>query len=176
MPNQFQQRRWFIPAEGISRTVIYADINRYLGPDATVIPGEQEGISGYIIQAARTLTTEMIQDLKLDSSRWKQECGVEEFRDPVLQTHRSRVYYEESASGGNGTVKDSKYPIATGGGKQYALSSTYSQSESAVPKEQDLSNPRDTGANLKPESGTDELSALELPTSAIANKLDEQNA
>lgn len=33
------QRTWFIPADGIDRQVINADIQRYLGPDATVRPG-----------------------------------------------------------------------------------------------------------------------------------------
>ncbi|KAH7112860.1 hypothetical protein B0J11DRAFT_446611 [Dendryphion nanum] len=58
--------RWWIPSEGIARVVISADIQRYLGPDAV-------GIPGYWITAPRTLTTEMIQDLKLDTQRWEQE-------------------------------------------------------------------------------------------------------
>jgi hypothetical protein len=33
-------RQWFIPAEGIERQVISADIQRYLGNDATVRPGQ----------------------------------------------------------------------------------------------------------------------------------------
>jgi hypothetical protein len=32
--------RWWIPAEGIRRDVIQADIQRYLGPEAVVRPGE----------------------------------------------------------------------------------------------------------------------------------------
>lgn len=32
--------RWWIPADGIKEDVIYADIQRYLGPDARVIAGE----------------------------------------------------------------------------------------------------------------------------------------
>ena len=32
-------RQWFVPAEGIDRHVISADIQRYLGNDATVRPG-----------------------------------------------------------------------------------------------------------------------------------------
>jgi hypothetical protein len=31
--------RWWIPADGIRRDVIQADIQRYLGPDALVRPG-----------------------------------------------------------------------------------------------------------------------------------------
>lgn len=36
-------RQWFIPDDGIDRTVISADIQRYLGNDATVRPGMGTG-------------------------------------------------------------------------------------------------------------------------------------
>ena len=36
-------RQWFQPGEGIAREVITADIQRYLGPDALVRPGEGTG-------------------------------------------------------------------------------------------------------------------------------------
>lgn len=39
MPAQEIARQWFIPGEGIDRHVISADIQRYLGNDATVRPG-----------------------------------------------------------------------------------------------------------------------------------------
>lgn len=40
MPPQGEvARQWFIPGEGIDRGVITADIQRYLGNDATVRPG-----------------------------------------------------------------------------------------------------------------------------------------
>ncbi|EUC27669.1 hypothetical protein COCCADRAFT_49060, partial [Bipolaris zeicola 26-R-13] len=58
--------QWFVPGEGIAREVITADIQRYLGPDAL-------GQPGYWITAYRTLTSQMIQDLKMDSQRWQQE-------------------------------------------------------------------------------------------------------
>ncbi|CAO2654797.1 Nn.00g115300.m01.CDS01 [Neocucurbitaria sp. VM-36] len=74
-----RSNQWWIPGEGISRAVIAADIQRYLGPDALVRPGigtgENEGQPGYWITAYRTLTTQMIQDLKMDSQRWEQEKG-----------------------------------------------------------------------------------------------------
>lgn len=35
--------RWWIPADGISREVIQADIQRYLGPEAVVRPGGGTG-------------------------------------------------------------------------------------------------------------------------------------
>lgn len=38
MPQEIA-RQWFIPGEGIDRHVISADIQRYLGNDATVRPG-----------------------------------------------------------------------------------------------------------------------------------------
>lgn len=44
MPPQGEvARQWFIPGEGIDRTVISADIQRYLGNDATVRPGVGTG-------------------------------------------------------------------------------------------------------------------------------------
>jgi hypothetical protein len=37
-------RQWFVPGEGIERQVISADIQRYLGNDATVRPGAGTGV------------------------------------------------------------------------------------------------------------------------------------
>lgn len=34
-------RNWFVPKDGISREVISADIQRFLGNDATVRPGKE---------------------------------------------------------------------------------------------------------------------------------------
>ncbi|KAI7182670.1 hypothetical protein KC352_g23114, partial [Hortaea werneckii] len=52
-------RQWFVPGDGIDRHVISADIQRYLGNDATVRPGvgtgQDEGIHGYWIKAYRNL-------------------------------------------------------------------------------------------------------------------------
>ena len=39
MPGGELARQWFIPGQGIDRHVITADIQRYLGNDATVRPG-----------------------------------------------------------------------------------------------------------------------------------------
>ncbi|KAF1986379.1 hypothetical protein K402DRAFT_88106 [Aulographum hederae CBS 113979] len=63
----------FIPESGIDRVVITADIQRYLGPDASVQPGKHGGIHGYWITAVSRLTPAMIQDLQADSVRWKAE-------------------------------------------------------------------------------------------------------
>jgi hypothetical protein len=72
--------QWFIPGDGITREVITADITRYLGPDALVRPGigsgEFHGQAGYWITAYRSLTPEMIQDLKMDSRRWSAERAL----------------------------------------------------------------------------------------------------
>lgn len=80
MPGDHILRNWFVPGEGIARQVISADIQRYLGNDATVRPGtntvdEEEvciglvgspsavrslipvQVSGYWIRAYRNLTT-----------------------------------------------------------------------------------------------------------------------
>lgn len=100
--------RWWIPSEGIARVVISADIQRYLGQDAVVKPGDgiqnNEGIPGYWITAPRTLTSEMIQDLKQDTQRWEmeqREAGRRgEQQNPssyeASATYRSRQYYGPS--------------------------------------------------------------------------------
>ena len=41
MPGEIA-RSWFVPGEGIDRHVISADIQRYLGNDATVRPGDNQ--------------------------------------------------------------------------------------------------------------------------------------
>ncbi|PNS20266.1 hypothetical protein CAC42_5716 [Sphaceloma murrayae] len=58
-------RDWFLPEDGIRREVISADIQSFLGNDATV--------NGYWIRAYRNLTSNMIADLKHKSSKWDQE-------------------------------------------------------------------------------------------------------
>ena len=51
---------WFVPGDGIDRDVISANIQKYLGNDATSRPGvgtgENAGIRGYWIKAYRNLT------------------------------------------------------------------------------------------------------------------------
>lgn len=46
--------RWWIPSEGISREVIQADIQRYLGNEAVVRPGNGQGINEVWENAARS--------------------------------------------------------------------------------------------------------------------------
>ncbi|KAF2788672.1 hypothetical protein K505DRAFT_254993 [Melanomma pulvis-pyrius CBS 109.77] len=96
--------QWFVQGEGIAREVITADIQRYLGPDALVRPGpgtgEYEGRNGYWITAYRTLTSQMIQDLKMDSTRWQQEQGRQESGRGVAyqdsRTHAARQHWGPS--------------------------------------------------------------------------------
>lgn len=95
-----RSNQWFVLGDGIAREVITADIQRYLGPDALVRPGhgtgDLEGRPGYWITAYRTLTSQMIQDLKTDSQRWAAEkdrghgSGVPY---PESRTHASRQHY-----------------------------------------------------------------------------------
>ncbi|KAG0155784.1 hypothetical protein PDIDSM_2957 [Penicillium digitatum] len=70
-----RQNEYFIPGEGISREVIQADICRYLGNDALVRPGNHNGPPGFFIRAYRNLTSEMITDLKADSTRWEADVS-----------------------------------------------------------------------------------------------------
>jgi hypothetical protein len=69
--------RWFVSGDGIDRAVITADIQRYLGPEASVVPrisddisGIDKGITGYWITAYRIFTSHQLQDLKSDSALW----------------------------------------------------------------------------------------------------------
>ncbi|KAI9812284.1 MAG: hypothetical protein M1827_004733 [Pycnora praestabilis] len=115
--NVGRTNQYFVPGEGIHREVIQADICRYLGNDALVRPHHHQGQTGFLITAYRNLTSEMISDLKADSSRWNAErsqsqrgdgYGGSLMRDPSLvgkpdmvsaepyeksTTHRSRQYY-----------------------------------------------------------------------------------
>jgi hypothetical protein len=101
-----QQHQWFVPADGIDRHVITADIQRYLGPDALVRPGESDGVQGYWITAYRTLTTQMLQDLRMDSQRWQVERerggGGTAYQDSTI--HASRQYYGSTSTSDNATA------------------------------------------------------------------------
>lgn len=83
-------RDWFLPDEGIRREVVTADIQSFLGNDATVRPGENvvEGkkINGYWIKAYRNLTTAMVEDLKYRTKKYEKE----------LRKAGRRVDYAES--------------------------------------------------------------------------------
>ncbi|KAF1838172.1 hypothetical protein BDW02DRAFT_489731 [Decorospora gaudefroyi] len=93
--------QWFVAGDGIAREVITADIQRYLGPDALVRPGtgtgEYQGQPGYWITAYRTLTSQMIQDLKMDSKRWREERQPGEAGRGVAyqdsRTHAARQHW-----------------------------------------------------------------------------------
>jgi hypothetical protein len=63
-------RESFQPAEGIAHVVIAAEIQRYLGPDARLRFGEGYG---YWISSDRDLTRPMVEDLRLESERWRAE-------------------------------------------------------------------------------------------------------
>jgi hypothetical protein len=70
-----RSNQWFVLGEGIAREVITPDLQRYLGPDAQIRAGvgsgEHEGRPGYWITAYRPLTSQMIEDIKIDSERWQ---------------------------------------------------------------------------------------------------------
>ncbi|KAE9982502.1 hypothetical protein BLS_005933 [Venturia inaequalis] len=91
--------RWWIPSAGIRRDVIVADIQRYLGQDALVKPGncpraisvENEGQPGYLISAYRNLTSEMVQDLRTDSANFERSGARGNYQES--QVHQSRQYW-----------------------------------------------------------------------------------
>ncbi|THY25677.1 hypothetical protein D6D01_04988 [Aureobasidium pullulans] len=68
-------RNWFLPKNGINSQIISADIQRYLGNDASVRPGKDKinGQECYWIKAYRSLTTETINDLQKASTIWEEE-------------------------------------------------------------------------------------------------------
>ena len=79
------QRDYFIPSDGIAPEVIQADIKRYLGADANVSirngSEEKNRLSGYRVTSYRPLTRTMIEDMKFDSQRWKEELkSVDDLR------------------------------------------------------------------------------------------------
>ncbi|KAH0288515.1 hypothetical protein M436DRAFT_38741 [Aureobasidium namibiae CBS 147.97] len=91
-------RNWFVPKEGINRSVISADIQKYLGNDATVRPGKDKEIEGYWIKAYRNLTSEMINDLRTASTKWEQEQRSGR-RGAYEESH---TYRQAANSGTNG--------------------------------------------------------------------------
>lgn len=105
-------RQWFINGEGIDRHVISADIQRYLGNDATVRPGvgsgEFQGVQGYWIKAYRNLTSAMISDLRADSARWRQERATGTRGDYVgSSTYHSSAAGRQDRRGGDSPLVDS---------------------------------------------------------------------
>lgn len=85
---------YFIERDGISREVIQADICRYLGNDALVRPGVHQNRQGYFIRAYRNLTSEMIADLKNDSSRWEAESLRREQQGFSRAPYDSNAFHE----------------------------------------------------------------------------------
>ncbi|TVY17475.1 hypothetical protein LARI1_G004822 [Lachnellula arida] len=79
LPPSSRMNEYFIPKNGINRTVITADICRLLGNDALVRPGTYEYPEtrqvheGYYITAWRPPTAAMREDLKADSTRYEQK-------------------------------------------------------------------------------------------------------
>ncbi|XPS68838.1 hypothetical protein M3J09_001118 [Ascochyta lentis] len=128
--------QWFVLGDGIAREVITADIQRYLGPDALVRPGtgtgEYQGQPGYWITAYRTLTSQMIQDLKMDSQRWQQERQPGEGRGAYQdsRTHAARQHWGPSKPVEHPSAADpydrQPAPRASSG---YSTSSAYAPSE-----------------------------------------------
>ncbi|KAF2171847.1 hypothetical protein M409DRAFT_63403 [Zasmidium cellare ATCC 36951] len=114
MPQEIA-RQWFVPGDGIDRHVISADIQRYLGNDATVRPGlgtgENQGVQGYWIKAYRNLTSAMIADLRADSARWRQEQRQTGTREPYVG---SSTYHASSASRTSHNRRDGDSPSVDG--------------------------------------------------------------
>ncbi|KAK1983527.1 hypothetical protein LZ30DRAFT_477685 [Colletotrichum cereale] len=95
-------REWFIPIDGIDQEVITADINRYLGDDASVQRGQRWDFETrqfahiYWIRSFRPLAAADIDNLRADSWRWELE--------------KRRQYTEKAASGILSPQSYYKYP------------------------------------------------------------------
>ncbi|KAI0536059.1 von Willebrand factor type A domain-containing protein [Xylaria digitata] len=107
----YRSNEYFVPRDGIDREVITADIQRYLGPGASIKPGTyinpntEQAIQGYFIIAYRNLTTAMIEDLKADSARWDQER-----RQKLQNASAEPPYFAIGANLRNG--RGNEYPAA----------------------------------------------------------------
>jgi len=130
--------QWFVPGDGIAREVITADIQRYLGPDALVRPGtgtgEYQGQPGYWITAYRTLTSQMIQDLKMDSQRWQQERQPGEAGRGVAyqdsRTHAARQHWGPSKPFDHPTEAYEQPPRQAASSRTTYSSPSYASSDS----------------------------------------------
>jgi len=74
-------RQWFQPGEGIAREVITADIQRYLGPDALVRPGEGTGEYEVCLSIR---TADQLEDRLLTDNRVCKVIGS----PPIAPSHR----------------------------------------------------------------------------------------
>nr|POF07149.1 hypothetical protein CFP56_31773 [Quercus suber] len=148
-------RQWFIPGDGIDRTVISADIQRYLGNDATVRPGtgtgEHEGVQGYWIKAYRNLTSAMIADLRADSTRWRQE----------QRASGTRGIYNPNGSGHSG------FAVPDVDVESYEGSVTYHASSAAT-----SINNRTGDSPRAPEYGVSGVRDQRMPSSRIPDGMD----
>jgi hypothetical protein len=81
---------FFLPSEGIEYDVIAADIQFYLGPNASVeqTQNPRKDRNGYYIRSPTGITIPMISDLKRDTLEWTRE----QKSDPGLSYVASRTY------------------------------------------------------------------------------------
>ena len=82
-------RNWFVPKDGINRSVITADIQKYLGNDATVRPGKDKEVGNNMAYMAHMTfnnksvdVTDMVTDRGLlDQSVQKPHFSMSPRRD-----------------------------------------------------------------------------------------------
>jgi hypothetical protein len=120
-------RNWFVPRDGINRQVISADIQKYLGNDATVRPGKgevkgkevrdwesghtkavvdtQQQVEGYWIKAYRNLTTVSAIATTLAIQKYADPSEQEMTNDLRLA---STKWEQEQRSGKRGTASPLK--------------------------------------------------------------------
>lgn len=100
-----------VPGACISRQVITADIQRYIGPDATVSLGvglgEQGKCFGFWIVSHHPLTREMLEDLMRDWERWWRKHPSQD-QDAYRARHTSQQH--EYACSTN-CIKSNNEPI-----------------------------------------------------------------
>jgi hypothetical protein len=81
---------FFLPSEDIDFDVIAADIQLYLGREASVerVQNPRRNMCGYYVRSPTSITISMILDLKRDSLEWTRE----QRSDPGLSYVASRTY------------------------------------------------------------------------------------
>ncbi|KAL3424659.1 hypothetical protein PVAG01_03940 [Phlyctema vagabunda] len=89
MPSQEMNRYW-IPNLDINKKVITAELQYYLGPDATVRPYTREGEDGFLITTpGECLTDEQIDDICHKSKEvWEKQAAARSKKESDKQLKR----------------------------------------------------------------------------------------
>lgn len=97
--------RWWI-LDLVDRHFLQANIQKYLGPDATCRPARNNrGERVYLIAADRTFTTAQMEDLRADCAEWLAHAP-----DPLTRSSRSRRHHRSPVQDSVGIESSSCQP------------------------------------------------------------------